>query len=245
MQSFEQMARLRRPLPFLLLALCGVLFLALSACASGRGGSVPYEPKGFEPPKAELDVEPTSKIAAFDKLEIKVFQVEDLSGEFQVNPAGNILFPLVGTIAAAGKTAPELAQFIASELSTKYLRSPSVQVNIMEAEATQRTITVDGSVKEPGVFPVKGPTSLMRAIAQARGVTEDANARRVIVFRSVNGQKMAGAFDLAAIRKAEAEDPLIYADDVIIVDGSRARALFRDLLSTLPIIGTIGVMRPF
>jgi polysaccharide biosynthesis/export protein len=207
---------------------------------------VPYAPQGFDPPKEQVAaVEAHGKIAPLDLLDIKVFQVEDLSGEFQVNSSGSILFPLVGSVAAAGKTPQELANFLATQLGAKYLRSPNVQVNIKEAEAVERTVTVDGSVNEPGVFPVKGPISLMRAVALANGMTSDANPRRVVVFRTVNGQKLAGAFDLAAIRKAEAEDPTIYADDVVIVDGSRARALFRDILQTVPIIGTLGVLRPF
>ncbi len=53
---------------------------------------------------------------------------------------------------------------------------------------------------------------------------------------------MAAAFDLQAIRRAEAEDPPIYGNDIIIVDGSQARQMFRDLLSAIPLI---GIFRPF
>lgn len=247
MQSLT-LAPARRILPLLLVALCGAFLLGLSGCAAKRGGNVPYEPKGFEPPAAAVaaaETEIVSRIAPYDNLDIKVFQVEDLSGEFQVTGAGTISFPLVGTVQAAGKTAPELAQLIASRLGEKYLRSPNVQVNIKEGEAVERTITVDGSVKEPGAFPIRGQTTLMRAVALAKGISEDGNPRRVLIFRTVNGQKMAGAFDLADIRTAKAEDPAIYPDDVIIVDGSRAQSVFKQLLSTLPIISTIGILRPY
>jgi polysaccharide export outer membrane protein len=216
--------------------------LALSGCAS-RGSNVPYEPAGFDRPDI-VSLEPTpglQRIAPLDKLTINVFQVESLSGEFQVDSAGVISFPLIGTLEAQGKTAPELGQVIANGLGKKYLQSPNVQVSIKES--TAQTITVDGSVRQPGVFPVKGATSLMRAVALARGTSEDANASRVVVFRTVKGQRMAAAFDLAAIRRAEAEDPLIYGNDVVIVDGSRARSILRDVLGTaLPIF---AVFRPF
>jgi polysaccharide export outer membrane protein len=176
-----------------------------------------------------------------DKLGITVFQVDSLSGDFQVDSAGVISFPLIGTVEAQGKTPPELAQQIASRLGTKYLQSPNVQVSIKES--TSQTITIDGSVRQPGVYPVKGATSLMRAVALARGASEDANTSRVVVFRTIKGQRMAAAFDLAAIRRAQAEDPLIYGNDVVIVDGSKARAILRDVLGTaLPIF---AVFRPF
>jgi polysaccharide biosynthesis/export protein len=89
---------------------------------------------------------------------------------------------------------------------------------------------------------VQGSTTLMRAVALARGLSGDANPSRVVVFRTVNGQRMAAAFDLTRIRRAQAEDPAVYGNDVVVVDGSRARALFRDVLSSIPIL---GIFRPF
>ena len=74
----------------LLVLLISAVFLTLSACAQGKLKNVAYEPKNFGPPDTE-EVEVArgeSRIAPYDKLEIKVFQVEDLSGELQVNSAG-------------------------------------------------------------------------------------------------------------------------------------------------------------
>jgi polysaccharide export outer membrane protein len=82
----------------------------------------------------------------------------------------------------------------------------------------------------------------MQAVALAKGTTEDANIRRVIVFRTINGERMAGAFDLADIRRAKAKDPTIYGNDIVIVDGSRAQKLFSQILSTLPML---SVLRPY
>ncbi len=215
--------------------------LGLSACAS-RPGNVAYDPEGFGPPDVEsVEIaQGPQRIGPLDKVRVNVFQVEELSGEFEVDAAGRIAFPLIGLIEAQGRTAPELAQHIADRLGERYLRSPNVQVAI--TEAVQQTITVDGSVNQPGVVPVRGAITLMRAVALARGTTQDANPGRVIVFRTINGQRMAAAFDLRAIRRAEAEDPLIYGNDIIVVDGSRGRALFRDILASVPIL---GIFRPF
>ena len=215
--------------------------LALAGCAS-RGGEVPYATAELARPDVET-IEVTQglqRIAPMDKLNINVFQVDALSGEFQVDSAGAISFPLIGTVEAQGKTAPELGQQIANRLSVRYLQSPNVQVSIKESVA--QTVTVDGSVRQPGVYPVKGSVTLMRAVALARGMAEDANPSRVIVFRTVKGQRMAAAFDMAAIRQAKMEDPTIYGNDIIVVDGSRTRAIWRDVLGTLPLL---AFFRPF
>jgi polysaccharide export outer membrane protein len=203
---------------------------------------VAYQPKNFGAPDIEtIAVSPVdARVAPLDKLQVNVFQVADLSGEYQVDSAGQISFPLIGSVTAAGRTTADLSQVLAARLGAKYLQSPKVQVSIKES--ADQTVTVDGSVRQPGVFPIKGATTLMKAVALARGASEDANPKNVIVFRTIKGERMAGAFDLAAIRKAEAQDPIIYGNDIIIVDGSRARSLFRDVMSSIPLL---GILRPF
>jgi polysaccharide export outer membrane protein len=216
--------------------------LVLAGCSSGRGGPVAYNPPNFGAPDVQATaLSPTEqRIGPLDKLKISVFNVEAMSGEYQVNSAGNISYSLLGTIPAAGKTAEELAVMLASRLNEKLYRNPKVQVAI--SAPAELNVTVDGSVKSPGTFPIKGTTSLMRVVALASGMAEDANPSRVIVFRTVNGQKVAGAYDLQAIRRAQEPDPTIYGNDIVIVDGSRARRLFKEILSTVPIL---GVLRPF
>jgi len=225
----------------LLLCIAALLGLALSGCAS-KGGSVPYEVAGFDRPDVEaLPVsEGLQRISPMDKLAINVFQVDSLSGQFQVDSAGVVSFPLIGTVEAQGKTAPELGQLIANRLGARYLQSPNVQVSILESVA--QTVTVDGSVNQPGVFPLKGATTLMRAVALARGMTGDANPSRVIIFRTIKGQRMAAAFDMSAIRQAKSEDPPVYGNDIVVVDGSKTRAIFRDVLGSLPLL---SIFRPF
>jgi polysaccharide export outer membrane protein len=226
-----------------LVAIFAVLLalVAVSGCA-GPKSNVPYEPASFGRPDVEsVQASPgLQRIAPMDKINVNVFQVESLSGEFQVDSAGVISFPLIGTVEAQGKTAPELGQAIAQRLGAKYLRNPNVQVSIKES--VDQTVTVDGSVRQPGVYPVKGSITLMRAVALARGASEDANTNRVIVFRTIKGQRMAAAYDLAAIRRANADDPVIYGNDIVVVDGSRARSVFGYVLASIPLL---SVFRPF
>ena len=76
----------------------------------------------------------------------------------------------------------------------------------------------------------------------AKGTTEDANPSRVYVFRTIRGERVAGAFDLKMIRRAQAEDPVIYGNDIVIVDGNRARQMYPRPDETIPLL---GVLRPF
>ncbi len=222
-------------------ALLVVAALAAAGC-TGRGGSVPYEPVGMTAPDTQSQpmANASHPVGALDTISVSVFQVESLSGDYKVDAQGKIDYPLLGSVQAQGRTTQELRQDISAALSQKYLQSPNVQVAIKDR--AEQTITVDGSVRNPGQFIVKGPTTLLQAVAMAKGTTEDANPSRVVVFRTIRGERLAGAFDLQDIRRAKAEDPVIYGNDIVIVDGSKARQVYRDLMSTLPIL---GILRPF
>jgi polysaccharide export outer membrane protein len=82
--------------------------------------------------------------------------------------------------------------------------------------------------------------TLIQAIALARGTTQDANPRRVAVFRTIGGQRQAAAFDLTAIRRGEANDPPIYPGDIVVVDGSRVKEVQRQILQTIPLLAIFG-----
>jgi polysaccharide export outer membrane protein len=77
---------------------------------------------------------------------------------------------------------------------------------------------------------------LMQAVALAGGTTEDANARRVAVFRTIGGQRQAAAFDLTAIRHSQGQDPPIYPGDIVVVDGSAIKQGFKRILQSFPLL---------
>jgi len=143
--------------------------------------------------------------------------------------------PLIGDVPVAGLSAGEASDVIAGRLGERYLVSP--QVTIFVKKAVGRRITVDGEVREPGVFPVDGRLSLLQSIALAKGPTRLASVKQIMVVRSMDGDKKAALFDLSAIRKGEAPDPEILPGDIIIVGLSRAKAILGGGLLALPAIG--------
>lgn len=176
-------------------------------------------------------------IGPFDKLVIDVFGIEELSEkEVQTDASGRISFPLAGTVEAAGRTPAEVEAEIESRLRGRYVKDPQVTVNLKET--VSQVITVDGQVKEPGLYPVIGRMTLMRAVATAKGVDEFAKLDDVVIFRTVDGQKLAALYNLKAIRRGNYDDPEVFANDVIVVGDSQARRIFKDVLQVLPLLTT-------
>lgn len=170
-----------------------------------------------------------------DLIEVNVFQVADLNRSVRLNSAGQVSLPLIGSLDAGGKTVQELETEISRQLSERYLQDPQVSVFVKEF-ASQR-VTMEGAVKSPGIYPLTGRTSLLQAIAMAQGLDPLANQQGVVVFRMVEGKKMAAVFDLAAIRTGNAEDPRIYGDDVIVVDQSESKSSLHRFIQTMPLLG--------
>jgi polysaccharide export outer membrane protein len=218
-----------------------VASFVLFGCAETRGGSIPYDRALAPPDEQKIEVLPQNyRIAPMDMLSIKVFKAEDLSGDYAVDLAGHISMPLVGEVEAVNLTTAELDEKISKLLSQKYFERPDVSVAIKSS--TAHVVTVDGAVQQAGQYPVAGPMSLIQAVALARGTTEDANPRRVAVFRMISGQRQAAAFDLTGIRRGEAPDPQIYPGDIVVVDGSKIKETQKQIFQAFPLL---TIFRPF
>ena len=214
-----------------------LLAFGLIGCADKRGGNIPYDVANFRPPDPASDqvLGEDYRILPLDEIKVSVFNVPDLTRQYSVDLTGSIGLPLIGNVRAAGKTTDELAQDLKVQLGKKYLNNPDITVAVVESKKS--SLTVEGAVNRPGVFPVLGSTNLLQAVALAQGTDGSANPRRVAIFRQIDGQQMAAAFDLTSIRRGEADNPALYAGDIVVVDGSSIKSARRDILQTLPIIG--------
>lgn len=191
--------------------------------------------------RQQLPVAPATgdyKIGPEDTIEIDVFQLSDLNRTAQVDSSGRILLPLIGEVQAAGKTSEQLSHDIADQLGKKYVKNPQVTVVVKDAQGQR--ITVDGAVGQPGVYTLTGPTTLMQAVALAKGPdTKLANLHKVVVYRMQGAQRVTTNYDLQAIRDGRTADPLIYGKDVIVVDQSGGRSFLRDLGTVAPIVSML------
>lgn len=174
------------------------------------------------------------RIGPADVIAVSVFDAKELDRQGSVDSAGNFAMPLIGSVAAAGKTPEELAAFIADKLRGDYIKNPQVAVNVVEVKAS--TVTIDGAVRRPGIYPVIGALTLQQAIATALGASDTADTDRVIVFRTVNGEKLAALFDLKDIRSGREPDPRIYASDIVVVGEDATRRFMRDSQLGVPLL---------
>ena len=176
-------------------------------------------------------------IGAFDKLTIDVFGIPELSQRHvQVDASGRISFPLAGAVDVAGKTPGEISEQLARALRANYVRDPQVTVNL--TDTVSQLLTVEGQVTKPGQYPVIGRMTLLRAMAVAGGTTEFSKLDDVVIFRTVQGERLAALYDLGAIRHGKYADPDVYANDVVMVGDSSSRRLFKDILQIVPLLTT-------
>jgi polysaccharide export outer membrane protein len=170
-------------------------------------------------------------IAPQDVLEVNVFQVPDLSKSVQVNASGDATLPLVGKIHLAGKSVVQAQKEIAERLGKKYIQSP--QVTVLVAKSGQR-VTVNGAVRTPKVINIEGKLTLSQAIAQAGGFSETANSNRIHVARVSDAQVEDLVYDLDTIQSGAYPDPAMQGGDIVVVEESNMRVVFKNLKDLLP-----------
>lgn len=194
-------------------------------------------PKRLGTPAAASSSAPVAESASYrigsqDVIDITVFKVPELSKSVQVADTGTVNLPLVGEIPVAGKTAQEIERDLAAKLGATYLHNP--QVTVLVKEYNSQRVTMEGSVKKPGVYPVRGKNTLLQFIALAEGLDANSDAT-VVVFRQAGGQRTAARFDVAQIQAGAAQDPAIQSGDVIVAGSSAVKEAFNNILKALPI----------
>lgn len=220
----------------------GALALGLPACGPSReiGGDpdLSVVQANELPAPSIADFTAVSRpyiVGPFDRLTIDVFGIEELTErEVQVDAAGRISFPLAGVVQVSGQTPGEIEGLLAERLRQAYVRSPQVTVNLKEA--VSQVVTVAGEVKKPGLYPVMGRMTLLQAIARAEGTGEFSDLQSVVVFRTIQGRRLAALYNVDAIQRGAYADPEIYPNDVVMIGDNNARRVFRDVLTTLSLV---------
>lgn len=222
------------------LALAG---LSLAACQPGTDSIVPAGDAGY----AAIDVPQGDGVPERylllpgDVVSVQVYGEPELSvAEVSLDNAGMLNLPLIGGVRASGMTADELSSAIEAAYAAKFVRDPRVAVLVKKTQL--RTIAVEGEVALPGVYPYVEGQTLLTALALARSTTEKAKLDEVMIFRTVDAQKMAGRFDIRAIRGGRMPDVALLPGDIVVVGFSGPRGAFLDALRAIP---AIGIFRPW
>lgn len=178
--------------------------VAAAGCASTRVTRMVAEPAAGE-----------YRIGKEDVIEVVVFREPELSRVVPVRPDGKISLPLAGEMDAAGKTASELQRGIAKVLAS-YVREPAVSVLVREINASR--VYVLGEVVRPGGFPLRGPMTVVQAIAIAGGRTPYAGDRVVWLRDKHDGKTEKATLSFGDLMKGEESSELWLASgDVLYV----------------------------
>jgi polysaccharide export outer membrane protein len=232
-----------------MLTLAGLCWAAVSMVAPAHAqpqgaavGARPAPASEFAPiPPSTRQTTGEYRIRPLDKINVIVFQVPALTlQDLQVDSTGQMTLPLVGVVPVAGRTTTEISTDIAARLRAGYMRDP--QVTVMVSERAPEKVTVQGAVNLAGVFEMRGRTSLSEAVAMAHGTNRTADPRHVAIVRSINGQPHAAVFDMEAINHGTAPNPEVLGDDVIVVNDSRSRVMWRNVVEALPLLGVLNYL---
>ena len=201
--------------------LTALSFLVLLGTASAQTATKPDAvPVGTTGTAATASTATDYRLAAGDKLRIDVYKDAQLSQSVQVRPDGKITLPLVGDVAAAGRTPLELRDAIGGALKD-YITNPVVTVIVVEATAPPVPVVyITGEVNKPGALSLTiGPMSVLQALAMAGGFTDFAHRKDIRILRKGKDGMQTLKFNYKdALNEDNKREPLLLqAGDTVIV----------------------------
>lgn len=176
-------------------------FLACAGLSLALAGCTGYRPA---PPAFSAMTTQPYRLDAGDQLRITVFDQDGLSGLYDVSQAGYISFPLIGTVAARGKTTNQLEAAIAAALRKGYVRDPDVTVQVDR----YRAVFIMGEVGQSGQYSYVPGMTVQNAIAAAGGFSPRANQTNVDITRKINGKVLTGRVPIT--------DPVLAGDTIYV-----------------------------
>lgn len=220
--------------------LAGGSALLLSACADSPE---PVIGAAATQPVAELGQSDyawtrsrTYLLRPSDKISVNVFREPDFSLDtVQIGVEGNISMPMLGSIPAAGMSAEALEDDITARLARVGLKSPAVAVNI--AEYASHLVTVEGAVREPGVYSFQPGARLSSAIALASGPERTAKTTQVAVFRETAQGVAVAKFDYAMMSEGTMLDPVLEPGDRVVMGTDGLSVFWQDFIRAVPVFG--------
>lgn len=158
----------------------GAMVFLLAACASTGTHSL-------DAPPATVDSQ--TPVAAYrigvdDVVKVSVWRNPELEVTAPVRPDGHISVPLVGDVAAGGRTTSEVAGDIKTRLA-QFVQEPQVTVILTDLRSHEylSRVRVTGAVKQPVSIPYRQGMTVLDAVLAAGGVTEFAAPNRAGLYR--------------------------------------------------------------
>lgn len=162
---------------------------------------------------------PSIVIGPGDTLNVNVFDISGLSGQFRVSQKGQIDLPLIGKLRVAGLTANRAAAVIQQKLKTGgFVLNP--QVTVLVSQYATQGADVLGEVNRPGIYPTLGSRRLLDMLTLAGGVKPSAGKLVTIIHRKDPHHPVYLALAQNAAGLKLQANPVILPGDTIVVQKS-------------------------
>ncbi|MCM8782331.1 MAG: polysaccharide export protein, partial [Candidatus Omnitrophica bacterium] len=160
------------------------------------------------------------RVKPFDIITVKVYQEDELSGDYKVQKGGFIDMPLIRKVQVEGLTVYEIEDKITALLEKDYLTEPQVMVIVKEFHS--ENVVVLGQVTKPGTyeFSTEQPITLLQAISRAGGFTNIAAINKVKIIRMEGDKKVTIQVKTGEIIDGKKKDILLKSGDMIVVPES-------------------------
>jgi len=152
------------------------------SCASGTPMATPPTPSQAQAVGNDYIIGPG------DTLQVFVWRNPELSVTIPVRPDGKISTPLVESMVAVGKSAPQLAHDMEGVLS-EYVRSPKVNIIVTTAASAYSLVKVVGQVVHPQALPYREGMTVLDAVLAVGGLSQFASGNRARIVRVEHGQQ--------------------------------------------------------
>jgi polysaccharide export outer membrane protein len=182
------------------------LALTLAGCATQR----------LKPTPAEAPAAGPYQFGEGDVLAVRVWKNEELSVQVPVRPDGMISVPLLDDVKAAGMTADQLKEEIATKLG-EFISNPNVTVILLESA---KRVYVQGEVQRPGPVSLATQLSVVDAISTSGGFTPFADQADIrVIRRNPEGQELEFGFDYKAYVRGRAPGTniVLQPGDLVVV----------------------------
>ena len=201
---------------FRAIALIAVLIALFASAAVAQQRPTATAPPASGATAAAIEVPQGYAIGPEDILGVIFWREPDLTGDVTVRPDGRITIAVLGEMAAAGLTPEQLQQQIQAKAKA-FVNDPNVAVVVRAVNS--RKIFVTGRVTTPGAYALKGPLTVMQALALAGGITDYADAKNINVLRIEGGKTKGFKFnykDVSTGKKLEQNILLLPGDTVVV-----------------------------
>jgi protein involved in polysaccharide export with SLBB domain len=184
--------------------------------ASDEAAIVPYYNNFFT----------TYRLGPEDVISINVFNQDRYSKQgVKIPPSGRVYLALIPEgIFVNGKTVDQVAELIKKRYD-EFIIDPQVSVSLDQAGSYRYSVV--GDVGQPGIRLMTRRLSVSEAVAEAGGVLQTGNKKRIVVLRkSADGTLKQIPVNLSAIYRGQAPDSIyLVPGDQVIVPGNTLKKL--------------------